>query len=1774
MSLDFYLYPNDVRNQSDAMMRKMTEDNEAYRQSITAMNSFVADAYLTSRAYEVLKARVEDYRRVVDALLDANNLDIVDGLTLNSAVGDEDLIGSVIFMRQEIARGNIEHHGERAANYRRLMALDSAMNDGAGAASFSAMARAADDLVRINQELLTYWQEKEEKYYRIEGETSALFTRTTALRNSAATGLVLIGQAASGFPNLYDSGSLVAWRNEMRELHADVHRTTETAILNILDKLMLGEIDVSAVIGDPVTIATGNYLYKYTDLEIKGYNPLVFQRFYNSKSGRVDSLGKNWSHNYEIFASETNKGVHIFYGEDGHSEFHEKGKDGSYLPSVYNKFSNLTKNEDNIYSLKRLDGSTYLFDSVGFVRFSWDRRGRETKYDYQDLKLAKVTTESGHLTFTYNKSNLVGVKDHSGRQIKFTYKGKLLTSFTDTEGNSYQYGYDEKSLLSKITNPDGVVLVETKFDGENRAIHQQFSDQTTMEYRYDDKKRSADFVQQNGTKITYKKDSNDHTTFITYPDGTEEEFKYHKKQKVAQWDRLENRKMFAKYDDKGNLISNIDALDVETKFKYTEDNQLEKLTIDGNEKVNYIFDKDNNMVALEDGLKNKTTFEYKEKDLVERVIQADGSEMTILYDERKNVAEIKNTHGVVTKYQYDSLNRVIATIDGNGNKTYYRYDGKNNIIEVKNALGDRQFYGYNKSNNVVSFKDYDNSVEKREYNSINKVSKMIDKLGRETKINYDCMWNVAHVIEANGAETHYIYNDSNQLESIKKADDSVIRYEYDANGNRVGFIDELGNRTWFVYDEKNQLVEINGKEGCKFKYTYNGEGKITTVTDGLGNTVNYVYDKNGQLVQETNAMGESRFYTYTSIGRKETVKDESGLVTTYCYEKGGRLNKIIFSDGTEESYTYDKAGNIKSRRMRTGQRMNYVYDSLNRIVKIIGSQGEVKSYTYDAVSNVISRTDELGNVTYYEYTLTKKLSKVTDGMGNVALYTYDEGDYLIEVQHVGAESIGPDEDLQQVIARNEENKTHRITRYERDKMGRITVIVDSLGGKESFQYDGKGQLIEKLDKDGFLTKYIYTSHGDLNQIKYADGREVKMQYNPLRQLIEVEDWLGKTQIEVDPLGRATKVTNHRGKEVEYAWGIKGELRSLIYPNGKKVVYDYDEYYRLKEVDDENCKVSYFYNQQSQPVEKAYSKGMKSKYSYDAIGRLRELTHFDKDNQVLDKYQYSYDLAGNKIAIEKLREHVLEDNGLFEYSYDSLSRLCKVSQNGELLRMYEYDSYGNRTLLREGSCTTKYEYNALNQLVSIVDDQETIQNYSYDNRGNLIESYRNNELTHQYHFGALNRLEKSYNFEKEIGAEYFYNGLGHQAETIQGKSMEPMSDDGGIDSLILKPDKKIKHVIDLTRQYHNVLEREENQELTSYTWDFNLLSAMGDKGNSKYMQDELGSPMRVFNEGDTVPEVFCYDEYGNISNGEKADEANPFTYTGYQFDSISDTMFAQARQYNPKWGRFISEDTVKGDLTLPKTQNLYSYCLNQPLKYIDLDGNIPSLNPQFDFIPDDWYETLEELAYDMLWGLRQPPATVRVVEAIGDAVTNAIDSVRDVINNESVDEIFDSALTIPIFIPNPRHPMAPTPLPVYVYGYRGQITIQVPWLDGTSAASVGYVMILQGDLYPGNIGNLPDHEHGHFLQYLILGFQMYLFGIAIPSLHHYELKLVPTYMQPWEVHADMMVRIIRPEHTIEMILLSIVYFNYLKSIECIDTFARVDFSNFLNMDFSAIKEDWL
>ena len=52
-----------------------------------------------------------------------------------------------------------------------------------------------------------------------------------------------------------------------------------------------------------------------------------------------------------------------------------------------------------------------------------------------------------------------------------------------------------------------------------------------------------------------------------------------------------------------------------------------------------------------------------------------------------------------------------------------------------------------------------------------------------------------------------------------------------------------------------------------------------------------------------------------------------------------------------------------------------------------------------------------------------------------------------------------------------------------------------------------------------------------------------------------------------------------------------------------------------------------------------------------------------------------------------------------------------------------------------------------------------------------------------------------------------------------------------------------------------------------------------------------------------------------------------------------TIVANGRMYDPKLARFLSPDPYIQAPTDPQNFNRYSYCLNNPLKYTDPDGNL-------------------------------------------------------------------------------------------------------------------------------------------------------------------------------------------------------------------------------------------
>ena len=1334
-----------------------------------------------------------------------------------------------------------------------------------------------------------------------------------------------------------------AFKKAFEEVQARWNKVTEDgekAVEKLMANIKGAETICHAFSKDPVNLSTGNFIYDRTDLEVGGRESFAFRRFYNAINAHKGVLGKDWNHNYEVHLEFTD-GEAVLLREDGKEErfFWEKDH---YL-SLFASEGALEK-EENGYTYRTRAQKTYRFDKEGKCLETESLTGSRITFAYEEeapFRLVKVKKETGEFfAFFYDTEGMLErVEDHAGRGVAYKYQGELLKETTLPDGTAFRYGYTPQGKLEQVENPRGIVTVENFFDEENRTTLQKFPDGTQMSYTYDEEKKTVELTERNGSRVVYVHDDKYRDVKHIHSNG-EERFAYNQNnQKTLYVDRLGNKTQYA-YDPAGNLVRVIDALGNKTEIRYGEKNEPTGIRINGKEKLCGEYDAQGRLVKTKDALGNETGIRYNEAGRPEEIRQADGSLVRLSYDDRGNITELRDAQGNRTCYAYDDLNRMTESIDGKGNVTRYTYDIMGNVTRIENAEGNSQSYEYNASGKVTKVTDFDGESIQREYNVLNRPSKAIDKEGRETLLTYDSMWNLARVTAPDGGQTTYIYNEHNLLSRVKHADGSKVRYTYDANGNRTGEEDENGAKTRFTYDALERVVEVNGEEGLHYAYRYDGEGNLIHAEDALGNTVSMEYDANGNLVKETSPLGESRSYTYTPLGDVESITDEAGRRIRYSYHPGGQLKAICYPDGREEAFAYDANGNLESHTLATGFTLTYTYDSMDRIREIRGSGGEKKCYTYDALGNVTSMTDGNGNTTRYGYTLSGQLTKVTDTLGNETEYRYDVCDRLIEIRQYGedgslkdgADITGMDGELLEAEKRNGRNRICQITRYARDIRGRVTEVTDALGQKESYTYDPKGQLLGKLDKEGYLTKYAYTKQGDVSRIQYADGREVKLSYNPLRQLMEVEDWLGLTKITNDPLGRAVKVTYPDEREVSYTYGKSGERRSITYPDGKTVHYGYDEQIRLSELKEGDRIITYGYDEQGRLKNKQFPNGTSTTWKYDEKSQLTELVHRDTEG-ILDRYTYTYDLVGNKTGITKERRGLIEESGTYTYGYDPLDRLESIRKDNVLETQYRYDAFGNRTGKESRERQTSYQYNALNQLINLTDQSQegtSRETYLYDRRGNLSKVIRDGTVKNRYVYGALNRLEEAVNVAGET-AKYQYHGLGHRV----GKeiSLDPTKQLSGQSQ---KPDSRIDYLIDLTKEYHNLLEKTEDGISQTYFWDGNVAAFEESGKRSYYLQDELGSPLRIEDESGFTRETYGYGAFGEDLYGNQGD-LQVFGYTGYQRDNVAGTYYAQAREYQAEVGRFAGRDIVKGYFIVPMSLNEYSYCINNSLLCQDNNG---------------------------------------------------------------------------------------------------------------------------------------------------------------------------------------------------------------------------------------------
>ena len=1309
-------------------------------------------------------------------------------------------------------------------------------------------------------------------------------------------------------------------------LDADVEniRNAKATVEKTIEEKMLGtEAEGCMNSEDPVNLSTGNFIYEHEDLKVAGEIPLSFHRYYNSKDSRTGVLGRCFLHNYQIALEKEADGTIGVRLADGQINYHDK-KGQEYI--ARNTALEFLKETEQGYILVHPGQENISFDQEGKMLRKEDRNGRGISFFYcEDGKLKKAETDNGSsLTYCYNQmGQLEKVTDHTGRSVLLQYEEEKLKKVITASGAEYVYRYGENGRITEVENARHVTSVKNTYDRRFRIIHQQFPDGGMMEFAYDDKNRRVTLTERNGSKIIHVHDERYRNTETIYEDGTKEHYLYNEKnQCISKTDRLGRTTRMA-YDNHGNLTQTVDALKRRVNYTYDADCHLISVSINGKERLKNHYDAKGNLIGTENLYGNRITVINNGAGRPETITYADGSVLEIGYDKSGNIVQLKDVTGNVTTYGYDALNRVIETVDANRNVTRYTYDAADRVTTVTDAMGNERAYTYNAGGKITAIRDFDGNTAEFIYNPLGKVETYTDKEGQQVHFTYDKMWNIRSITAPDHGKQEYFYDDDNHLVKQILPMGGVVKYAYDAAGNRTEMTDPEGNTTRYFYDAVNRLTEVLEPDGARTVYEYDREGNLVRETNASGQTTGYTYDDLGRRTSVTNAAGATTSVLYNELGKAERICYPNGSSTVYEYEKGGRLKSVRYPDGAGEHYGYDARGNLTERTTTAGECYHYSYDCLARITSIENPAGGVAYFTYDALGRVTKAEDEKGNITCYEYTPNGNLAKVTDALGNETFYQYDAMGQLVQTSCTGANG----EETQNTV-------------YTWDKEGHVTTVTDPLGDIERYTYDPAGKMRAKVDKDGYETTFHYGTNGQVEEICYADGRKVSLTYNAIKQLEEVKDWLGTTKIAMDEAGRIASVTDPYGKNVGYEWGSMGERTAVLYPDGKKTVYEYNEAMQMSAMkifsgEMREKTIRYSYDEFGRMIGKQLPGGNYTDYRYNAAGKLEEILH--KGADFTERCHYSYDVMGNKVMAEKERPGLPEDSGSFSYCYDALNHLTTVAQNGQTLRTYSYDAFGNRSSKTEyqtaGGLVTTYRYNTRNQLLQETNANGT-KDYAYDHRGNLLSVTSGEEVLRAYGFDAANQMNSSMGMtDGQIKkAVYQYNGLGHRMEQ-------------SIAAGDAAPEQTIRYTLDLTRQYHNLLQKTENNVEQTYFWDGNVMGMEEEGREHFYFQDDLGSPMRLADEAGRSEETYGFDEFGNDIRTAKdifKDSLQSFGFTGYQMDSAGGLYFAQARRYDAGVGRFVSEDFIKGHIAVPYTMNHYNYCWNRPMDLVDLNGMWPSL----------------------------------------------------------------------------------------------------------------------------------------------------------------------------------------------------------------------------------------
>lgn len=270
-----------------------------------------------------------------------------------------------------------------------------------------------------------------------------------------------------------------------------------------------------------------------------------------------------------------------------------------------------------------------------------------------------------------------------------------------------------------------------------------------------------------------------------------------------------------------------------------------------------------------------------------------------------------------------------------------------------------------------------------------------------------------------------------------------------------------------------------------------------------------------------------------------------------------------------------------------------------------------------------------------------------------------------------------------------------------------------------------------------------------------------------------------------------------------------------------------------------------------------------------------------------------------------------------YNYDSLNRLKDgtetVSGNQIWKQTFTFERYGNRRF--DEANTTTIPQGCPTAVCNPTVDPATnkLVGYVFDTAGNTTTDAENRTFI----YDAENKQVEVRDASNNVIGQYFYDGDGRRIKKLVPSTGE---------TTVFVYDAAAK----LVAEYSTIVAPPSEAKVSYLTSDH--------LGSPRITTDANGS---VISRRDCMPfgeEVFTPQRTQGLNY--TADNIRQ-KFTSYERDSESDLDYAQARYYKYSHGRFTSVDPLMASAkdTEPQSWNRYTYALNNPILYIDPNGEL-------------------------------------------------------------------------------------------------------------------------------------------------------------------------------------------------------------------------------------------